>query len=195
MEDRSVLTSTTYSKSVLRVAAEEVAAHHPQVAYFPAYEIITGNFSGGRYFAEGLRDVTEAGVSHVMRLFMQHYVAGAQAASPAAVRPAHDQTIAADEQLRKLEQIAAVLCDEVSLDAEPARVPALALVGDAQDDGATMAETGDVAVRDREASPAWSYLRGGTTEPLPTPDVATKAPTTVVRRSLWQRILPGPRRR
>ena len=37
MEDRSVLVSTTYSKSVLRVAAEEVAARYDEVAYFPAY--------------------------------------------------------------------------------------------------------------------------------------------------------------
>jgi hypothetical protein len=42
--DRHVLVSTTYSKSVLRVAAEEVSKL-PGVAYFPAYEIVTGSFS------------------------------------------------------------------------------------------------------------------------------------------------------
>ncbi len=73
MEDRSVLASTTYSKSVLRVAAEEVAARYDEVAYFPSYEVITGSYTRSRYFDEGLRDVTEEGVSHVMRLFMQHY--------------------------------------------------------------------------------------------------------------------------
>ncbi len=37
-EDRSVLVSTTYSKAVLRVAAEQVSAARPYVAYFPSYE-------------------------------------------------------------------------------------------------------------------------------------------------------------
>ncbi len=53
MEDRSVLASTTYSKSVLRVAAEEIAARYEGVAYFPSYEVITGNHARGRYFADG----------------------------------------------------------------------------------------------------------------------------------------------
>ncbi len=61
MEDRSVLVSTTYSKSVLRVAAEEIAAQRDFVAYFPSYEVITGNYNRGGYFAEDLRSVTEAG--------------------------------------------------------------------------------------------------------------------------------------
>ena len=128
MEDRSVLTSTTYSKSVLRVAAEEVAARYQQVAYYPRHEIITGSFTGGRYFAEGLRDVTPAGVSHVMRLFTKHYVAGAESTPAATVRPAQDQNVAADEVQRELEKVAAVLCDEISLDAEPVQAMAAAPV-------------------------------------------------------------------
>jgi len=40
--DRHVLVATTYSKSVLRVAAEEAAAGNPAVTYFPAYEIVSG---------------------------------------------------------------------------------------------------------------------------------------------------------
>jgi len=179
MEDRSVLVSTTYSKSVLRVAAEEIAARHKQVAYFPAYEIVTGTFTGGRYFADGLRDVTEAGVSHVMRLFMRHYVVAIEAAPAAAVHPVQDQDTAADEQLRKLEEIAAVLCDEVSLDVETVAAPQPALVGAGQDDRAVMAEAS-----------AWSYLRNPKIEPA-----AMEAPGTVVRRSLWRSMLPGLRRK
>lgn len=179
MEDRSVLVSTTYSKSVLRVAAEEVAARHQQVAYFPAYEIITGNYTGGRYFADGLRDVTEEGVSHVMRLFVQHYVDVEETAPAAAVFPVHERDTTADEQLRKLEEIAAVLCDEVSLDVEPAPAPEPALVDAGRDDGPTMTEAS-----------AWSYLRNATVE-----TVVTEAPTTAVRRSLWRSILPGLRRK
>jgi len=71
-EDRHVLVSTTYSKSALRVACDEIERSRENVAYFPSYEIITGAFNKGRYFAEDLRNANEEGVSHVMRLFLQH---------------------------------------------------------------------------------------------------------------------------
>ena len=74
---RHALVSTTYSKAVLRVAAEEVASARPDVAYFPSYEVITGQHARGKYFADDLRSVTESGVAHVMRLFLHHF-AGAQ---------------------------------------------------------------------------------------------------------------------
>ena len=68
--NRSVLVSTAYSKSVLRVAAEEISAADPGISYFPSYEIITGHFNRGAYFAQDLRSVTEAGVNHChARLF------------------------------------------------------------------------------------------------------------------------------
>ena len=72
-EDRSVVTSTCYSKSALRVAAEEVCQSEPNIAYFPSYEIICGHFSRGSYFGSDLRNVTQRGVDHVMRLFLAHY--------------------------------------------------------------------------------------------------------------------------
>lgn len=72
-ENRHVLVSTTYSKSVLRVAAENVMQHHDWIDYFPSYEIISGNFSRGRYYESDLREVNSAGVSHVMRCFLKHY--------------------------------------------------------------------------------------------------------------------------
>ena len=67
-----VLSATTYSKSVLRVSAATVQKRFENVHYFPAYEIITGTFNRGAYFADNLRDVVEDGVSHVMRLFIEH---------------------------------------------------------------------------------------------------------------------------
>ncbi|WP_103000692.1 GSCFA domain-containing protein [Sphingobium sp. SA916] len=72
--DQHVLTATSYSKAVLRVAAELISAEDPElIAYFPSYEIITGNFSRGAYYAEDLRNVLESGVDHVMKLFFRHY--------------------------------------------------------------------------------------------------------------------------
>ena len=72
-EDEHVLAATIYSKSVLRVAAGEAARKYGNVDYFPSYEIVTGTFTRGGYFGPDLREVTEAGVSHVMKLFMRHY--------------------------------------------------------------------------------------------------------------------------
>jgi hypothetical protein len=80
-EDHHVLCSTTYSKSVLRVVAEELQNEHPYVAYFPSYEIITGAFNRTNYLTPDLREANEEGVAHVMRLFMKHATANEQATS------------------------------------------------------------------------------------------------------------------
>lgn len=74
MEDRHVLTSTVYSKSVLRVAADMAASRYAHVDYFPSYEIITGNFTAGSYYQDDWREVWEPGVEHVMSCFFRHYM-------------------------------------------------------------------------------------------------------------------------
>ncbi len=84
-EDRHVLQSTVYSKSVLRVAAQHAADTHEGVAYFPSFEIISGPGSAGRYYAPDLREVRDVGVAHVMRIFEQHFIRGEGAASVAPV--------------------------------------------------------------------------------------------------------------
>lgn len=111
--DRSALVSTTYSKSVLRVACEELASA-ADVAYFPSYEIITGNYSRGRYFAKDLRSVTEEGVEHVMRLFMRHYADNSE--TTRYEDPAVSRDAAAKQQAAVIEQAVAVICDEEALD-------------------------------------------------------------------------------
>ena len=72
MEDRHVLTASTYSKAVLRVAAEEVRRTHPHVDYFAAYEIVTGTFNTAEYFEADRRTVSAAAVEHVMRSFYEN---------------------------------------------------------------------------------------------------------------------------
>jgi hypothetical protein len=84
-QDQHVLVSSTESKAILRSAVGEVVAADRQVEYFPSYEIVTGQHAHGRYFAADLRSVTDAGVAHVMQVFMRHYV-GTQT-SPAAAKP------------------------------------------------------------------------------------------------------------
>lgn len=115
MEPRSVLASTTHSKAVLRVAAEEVAGRHGGVAHFPSYEIVTGPHTRGAYFAQDLRSVTEDGVAHVMRLFMQHYTsAPIAAAQPTIVSESFEGSTA--QHIETMRKVVKVLCDEEMLD-------------------------------------------------------------------------------
>jgi hypothetical protein len=110
--DRHVLQSTTYSKAVLRVAAEESANNHKDVAYFPSYEIITASSNRGAYFAEDLREVREAGVDHVMRLFFRH-ATGATASAAAAPK---QSTRAAADFMAERQRSVALVCEEELLD-------------------------------------------------------------------------------
>ncbi|WP_374550489.1 GSCFA domain-containing protein [Sphingobium yanoikuyae] len=66
------LSATTYSKSVLRVAAEIVRRDVRDVIYFPSYEIITGPQAPYEYFEPDRRSVTEQGIATVMRAFLAH---------------------------------------------------------------------------------------------------------------------------
>jgi hypothetical protein len=106
-----VLSATTYSKSVLRVAAESMKRLFANVHYFPSYEIITGAFSRGAYYADDLRNVVEEGVSHVMRLFLAHAAGDAPAAAAEAHSPVEE-----DEHLGLARQLIQVECDEIALD-------------------------------------------------------------------------------
>jgi hypothetical protein len=107
----SVLSATTYSKSVLRVAAETMRRRFKNVHYFPSYEIITGAFNRGAYYAGDLRNVVENGVGHVMRLFMAHATGGITETKPGPPSVAND-----DDHLEAAGRIVEVECDEVALD-------------------------------------------------------------------------------
>jgi len=67
--DQHVIAATTYSKSVLRAVAGDVAATSAEIDYFPSYEIITSPVFEGRFFAPNLRQVTKTGVDTVMQVF------------------------------------------------------------------------------------------------------------------------------
>lgn len=109
-----VLSATTYSKSVLRCAAEMMRQKYSHVHYFPSYEIIIGTYTRGCYFAKDLRGVTEEGVSHVMRLFLKH-AAGIEVDQ---VRETKKQDEPQDDFLQQAENLVQVECDEVALDNE-----------------------------------------------------------------------------
>lgn len=116
-EPQHVLVATTYSKSVLRVAAQELATSLPDVVYFPSYELITGQFTRGRYLGPDLRSVTEEGVEHVMRVFLRHY-AGAEHSDGGGPETVAEISEGA-AYTAEVELAAQVNCDEEALDPEP----------------------------------------------------------------------------
>lgn len=108
-ENRNVLVSTTYSKSVLRVAADMLYRNHPEwIEYFPSYEIITGNYNNSAYYESDYRGINSIGVDHAMRCFLQHYTAGG---AQAAEQTAADPVVIAGSQAN-----ADVVCDEEAID-------------------------------------------------------------------------------
>jgi hypothetical protein len=66
--DRHVILSNTYSKSALRVVAQNVSERQPGVLYFPSYEMIASH-PKINFFEENLRSVKPEGVSAVISLF------------------------------------------------------------------------------------------------------------------------------
>lgn len=108
--DRHVFTSTTYSKAVLRIAAEQVCTANPDCDYFPSYEIITSPFSRGAYYAEDCREVRPEGVKHVMSLFLKHY---AKVDQPLAQRPTGAAPTA--PKTKSVEGLLQTLCDEEAI--------------------------------------------------------------------------------
>ncbi len=110
--EEHVLSATTYSKSVLRVAAQALTEAHGNVHYFPSFEVITGAFNRGRYYAEDLRNVTEEGVSHVMRLFLKHATNAISAEAPG---PESVESSCTDFE-RTAARFVEVECEEAALD-------------------------------------------------------------------------------
>jgi hypothetical protein len=108
-ENRHVLTSTTYSKSALRSAADYIVRRYPQCEYFPSYEIITGNYIRSAYYEPDLRSVRDEGVAHVMRLFMEHYSSELDVRA----RPEVDKVLVSEAAMNN-----SIVCDEEALDAE-----------------------------------------------------------------------------
>jgi GSCFA family len=68
-----VVVANTYGKSLLRAVAQEWAAGHVNVDYFPSYEIVQ-NSNRAAVWERDLRHVTGAGVQHIMELFLRNYL-------------------------------------------------------------------------------------------------------------------------
>jgi len=110
-EDRHVLVSTTVSKAVLRVAADDALARFDFVDYFPSYEMITSATAIADPFEPDRRSVADLAVAHVMRVFTHHYVEGRAWSSPSSgtlgAAAARDMSTAAADY--------PVICDEEAI--------------------------------------------------------------------------------
>jgi hypothetical protein len=80
-----VLSASIYSKSVLRVAAAELAGLEPEIVYFPAYEIVTGPQAPDGFFEADRRNVSAAAIKSVVAALLAHCEAAGEA-SPALCR-------------------------------------------------------------------------------------------------------------
>ncbi len=95
-EERHVMVSTVYSKSVLRAVAGELEQQDPLIDYFPSYEIISGIPSRSMFFLPDMRSVHPKGVDLVMEhFFKQHPPVKSTASRPE--RQEEDRDPACDE--------------------------------------------------------------------------------------------------
>jgi len=98
--DNHVLVATTYSKSVLRAVAGELAEDVDDIYYFPSYEIVSSHPARGMFYEPDLRNVNLFGVNYVMT----HFFSGALAAE------------FGDVAQKPLEEDLELICDEGRLD-------------------------------------------------------------------------------
>lgn len=101
MTDRHVLQATTYSKSVLRVAAEEMVLRHANVHYFASYEIITATRNAHAFIENDGRTIAPGGVDRAMEVFF-HQFGGADRGRPRLQEGDRDAQAA----------LPAIVCDE-----------------------------------------------------------------------------------
>ncbi|WP_421703743.1 GSCFA domain-containing protein [Aliiroseovarius sp.] len=108
-----VLVATTYSKSVLRAVAGDLAQEDAGIDYFPSYEIIASPPTRGQFFLPNMRSVAPYGV----QLVMEHFFAGLDL-SGARLTHAADKAAQDRQAVLKAEERALELaCEEQVLEA------------------------------------------------------------------------------
>jgi hypothetical protein len=68
-----IVVANTWAKSLLRTVAQEWASAHPNVDYFPSYEIVQ-NSDRAAVWENDRRHVKGAGAQHIMELFLRKYI-------------------------------------------------------------------------------------------------------------------------
>ena len=83
LEPMHVVRASVLTKSVLKVAAEAVAASHHNVDYFATYDMVTANLGGETLYAADGRHVVGTVADRVTRLFAASYFGFDDATPPA----------------------------------------------------------------------------------------------------------------
>ena len=68
-----IVVANSWAKSLLRAVSHEWAAAHPNVDYFPSYEIVH-NSDRREMWEDDLRHVKGAGVQHIIDVFLRNYI-------------------------------------------------------------------------------------------------------------------------
>jgi hypothetical protein len=113
-----VLPASIYSKSVLRVAVDEVVHTNKDVSYFPAYEIVTGPQAPWEFFEADRRNVSKAAIETVMSALLANCETADTLAPQSAAPVSAQQAEALDAQRGRAfsQMVAAVECEEVMAD-------------------------------------------------------------------------------
>lgn len=65
------------SKAALRLAAELLTERHPEVEYFPAYEILTDDLRDYRFYADDLKHPTSMAADYIYEIFQTMFMTSA----------------------------------------------------------------------------------------------------------------------
>lgn len=98
-----VLSATVYSKSVLRAVAGLLAQQRADTDYFPSFEIISSFPFRGAFYQPNQREVSQAGVDHVMKYFFSGLL--------------NENISEQDFESKEIEKNKDVECEEVLLEA------------------------------------------------------------------------------
>lgn len=112
--ERHVIVSNTYTKSALRVVAQQVCDLRGDVLYFPSYEIAVGH-PKLRFFDASFRRISPEGVACVMALFRRRVLGAAAPPAPVHEVAVTDEAVAEASGPRLSAEFQDVICDEEML--------------------------------------------------------------------------------
>lgn len=97
----NVIIANSYSKSVLRAVAGQLADNRPYVDYFPSYEMINSHVLQGQFYEQDMRAVKDDGVLYVMQNFFSEHPAPVlkQPRADAGELDKGDEEVLCDEEL------------------------------------------------------------------------------------------------
>ena len=100
MEPYHVVVASTLSKSILRLAAEEVRRSRPYVDYFPAYEMATSPWCSIDAFQSDRRHIEPEIAAHIASAFLGTYYPGVRERNVSAAQGVEpERPLACDEDL------------------------------------------------------------------------------------------------